>query len=185
MKSDFKNENAMTRWSQACCAQSATVELVRGLRVSLWEGECHDEVCAFISLGCSKQVCLGTHSARCYVKQTLPGPHPLPCLTWSPSSQCSWLQDWCRGKVWGYCAADSALRLVDRCDIFQTQVTHVHSRSSCKRHLGLTFICALAVKMRQNVCLELFWTCRLTYLLPFFLISLYIAHSLQMNTSLK
>lgn len=53
MKSDFKNQNAMMRWSQACCAQSAAVELVRGLRVSLCEGECNDEVCAVISLGCS------------------------------------------------------------------------------------------------------------------------------------
>lgn len=43
----------MTRWSQACCAQSAAVELVRGLRVSLCEGECNDEVCMVISLGCS------------------------------------------------------------------------------------------------------------------------------------
>lgn len=61
----------MTRWSHACRAQSAAVDLVRGLRVSLCAGESNDEVCVH-KLRLQQA---GTHSARCSVKQILPGPH--------------------------------------------------------------------------------------------------------------
>lgn len=86
MKSDFKNQNAVTRWSHACRAQSAAVDLVRGLRVSLCAGESNDEVCVH-KLRLQQAGLFGNTLSQVLCKAD--PAWPPPCLTWFPSSQCS------------------------------------------------------------------------------------------------